>query len=161
MSASPFARWKRELWFKYWDGEPLRIKPTDATGGHHVTLDRTHDAGPLAKFACEFSPPIEPGESVSFGYRCAEGGRFVDEQYWHEIMRLHTRHYTIQVHDERTKTLTTCTAKEELPDGTVVSSGAGLMWTPTDTGVSITLTRDHLHPNQAVTLRWDFDRGHS
>jgi hypothetical protein len=161
MSPSPFSRWKRELWFKYFDGKPLRIEPTDATGGHRVTLDRTRDAGPLAKFACEFSPPIEPGDSVTFGYRCPAGGRFIDEQYWHQIIALHTRHYTITIHDARTRTLTSCIAKEEYPDGMVVLSNEGLMWTPTDDGVTITLTRDHLQQNQTVTVRWDFDSGPS
>jgi hypothetical protein len=51
-----------------------------------------------------------------------------------------------------------CTAIEEHPDGAANSADADLVWDFEGDDVVITLTREYLRPNQAVTLRWDVPR---
>ncbi|TDC67611.1 hypothetical protein E1200_14340 [Actinomadura sp. GC306] len=48
-----------------------------------------------------------------------------------------------------------CTATEEHPDGSENTATDSLVWDIQDTDAVMSLTRDHLRPNQAVTLRWE------
>lgn len=54
--------------------------------------------------------------------------------------------------------LTSCTATEEHPFGSENSATEELLWDYEGNDIVITLTRDYLRPNQAVTLRWEVDR---
>jgi len=151
MSDRPLTKLARELWFEHMIG-PLVITPaTDPQ--RRIAIQRVHDTATLAKFACQISPPIRPGESGVVGYTC-EGGQFVDDHYWREALRRYTRHLTIQMRHRRGEQLTVCTAVEEHPDGSENSATEELMWDYDGDDIVITLTRDYLAPNQAVTLRW-------
>lgn len=153
MTREPISQWTRDIWFKHYDGQPLRITPTEATSGRQVTINRLHDAMSLSKFTLQFSPPIQPGESVAHGFRC-KGGRFVDEHFWQQSMWRHVRHYTLTVRDWRANRLKACTASEIHQVGET-STGEGLMWTRDDDSVTITLTRNHLQPNDQIEVRWE------
>jgi hypothetical protein len=54
--------------------------------------------------------------------------------------------------------LVTCTAAEEYDDGSEISANDSLTWDYDESDIALTLTRDYLRPNQAVTLRWEVDR---
>ncbi len=151
MSNKPLTRLARELWFEHATG-PLVIAPT-AEAGHRVAVQRLHEAGSMVKFACQVSPPIRPGEVGVVGYTC-EGGRFIDDHYWRQSLQRYTRHLTIRLRHRGGGQLSVCTAIEEHPDGSENSATEELMWDYEGDDVVITLTRDYLCPNQAVTLRW-------
>lgn len=152
LSDKPLTRVARELWFENTRG-PLTITPT-ADSQRRLMIQRIHDTGNLAKFACQLSPPLQPGESAIVGFSC-EGGQFVQDHYWRQAIPRHTRTYRIQVRQRGAGQLVRCTATEEHPNGAENSADADLIWDYEDNDVVITLTREHLHPNQAVTLRWD------
>ena len=69
----------------------------------------------------------------------------------------YTRHYTFRVRQQKVQ-LVTCTAIEEHPDGAEVSANNSLTWDYENGDVILTLTRDYLRPNQAVTLHWEVTR---
>ncbi|MEU8123340.1 hypothetical protein AB0C21_31895 [Spirillospora sp. NPDC049024] len=48
-----------------------------------------------------------------------------------------------------------CTATEEHLDGSENSATDSLVWDLGGKGTVMSLTCDHLRPNQAVTLRWE------
>ncbi len=151
MSSRPLTRLAREVWFEHTTG-PITITPVSEVR-QHVAIQRVHDAGSLAKFACQISPPIRPGETGVISYSCG-GGRFLDDHYWRQSIPRYTRHLTIRLRHRGGGQLSVCTAVEEHPDGSDNSATDDLMWDYEDDDVVIMLTRDYLRPNQAVTLRW-------
>lgn len=155
LTAAPLRRIPRELWFKHTAGSALTISPIPLDG-RRLMIQRTHDAANMSKFACQFAPAVEPGEIARFGYSCT-GGRFVDEFYWRQAVARHTRHLTISVKHEGA-TLLRCNAIEELQDGSEVFVPDELLWDYEESDVSMTVTRDYLQPNQALTLRWEIER---
>lgn len=151
MSSKPLTKLARELWFEHTTG-PLVITPR-SEADHKVAVQRVHEAGSLVKFACQVSPAVRSGEVGVIGYRC-EGGRFLEDHYWRQSLPRYTRHLTIRLRHRGGGQLSVCTAIEEHPDGLENSATEELMWDYEDDDVVITLTRDYLVPNQAVTLRW-------
>jgi hypothetical protein len=154
-SSRPLTRYTREIWFEYTNG-PLVITPV-VEAGRRVTIERIADAGGMAKIALQLSPALKPGETASVGYSC-EGGLFADKLYWRQSMTRHTMRYTLNLRHRGAGELRGCTAVEEHPDGEVTSADDSLIWDYEGRDVMITLTRDLLRPNQAVTLRWDLAR---
>jgi hypothetical protein len=77
--------------------------------------------------------------------------------YWRQAMPRYTRHYTLRVRQQKVQ-LVTCTATEEYPDGSEISANDSLTWDYESGDVILTLTRDYLRPNQAVTLHWEVTR---
>ncbi len=148
----PFTRLAREMWFVYTTG-PLDIKPIKE-GKHDVEIERAATTPNLAKFACRMSPALQPGDSAIVAYTC-HGGRFVDEWYWREAIRRHTRYATIVMRRAGSGKVVDCSATVEEPDGSERSGGEGLMWDYDHDDLVITLTSDYLNPNQIVTMRWD------
>jgi hypothetical protein len=66
----------------------------------------------------------------------------------------YTRHLTIKVHQEGAS-VSECSAIEEAVDGSPVFVTDDVLWDQTDSGVTMTVTRDYLCPNQALTLKWE------
>ncbi len=151
LGTCPMSRLSRQLWFEHTQG-PLKITPTEV-GGRRITIQRTHDTPSSAQFARLISPPIRPGESAIVGYTC-EGCRFVSDHYWRQSIARHTRQLTIHLHHYGAAGLNDYTATEEHPDGAENSATESLEWDEHDGAVDITLTRQYLRPEQAVTLRW-------
>jgi hypothetical protein len=154
LSSTPLTRVTRELWFEYAD-YPLTIVPAPDSE-RRLIIQRIHDTSNLSKFAFQISPPIQPGEAARVGYSC-DGGRFADNHYWREDMSHYTRHYVLNVRQEKVQ-VTGCTATEEHPDGAEVSAAGGLTWDDDADGISFALRRDYLQPKQTVTLRWEITR---
>jgi hypothetical protein len=154
LSSKPIARVARELWFEVTRG-PLTILPAQDCE-RRVTIQRVHDTSNLAKFAFQISPPLRPGEYARVGYTCS-GGAFGERHYWRQAMPRYTRHYTLRVRQQNVQ-LVTCTATEEHADGSETSANDSLTWDYETGDVLLTLTRDYLRPNQAVTLRWEVNR---
>ena len=152
MSDRPLTRISREVWFENTDG-PLSIEPTEENE-RRVAIQRTHDTAHSAKFACQISPALQPGERTVIGYAC-KGGQFVADHYWRQSMARYTRHFTLRLRHRGMGMLRTCSAIEEHPDGSENSAAEDLIWDVADGDVLITLARNHLHPTQAMTLRWD------
>ncbi|GAA4063897.1 hypothetical protein GCM10022214_16960 [Actinomadura miaoliensis] len=48
-----------------------------------------------------------------------------------------------------------CEATEEDPNGAEISADDDLVWDYDGDDAVMTLTRNHLRPNQSLTLRWD------
>ncbi|WP_067837330.1 hypothetical protein [Nocardia lijiangensis] len=153
----PLTRMSRELWFEYTAGG-LRIEPLTSSS-RQVAIQRIHDTPNLAKFACQISPSIKPGEAARIGY-CCVGGRFVDALYWRQSIYRHTRRLSIHLRHAGAGRMLSCSATEEHPDGAENSAAEGLIWDHDGRDVVATLTRDHLRPNQSVTLHWEVTREH-
>jgi hypothetical protein len=153
LTSKPLKRLNRETWFKHTSG-PLSIKsvPLDA---RKVMIQRTHDATQMTKFACQFSPAVLPGEVARVGYTCT-GGLFVDEHYWRHSITRHTRHVTINVRHEGASLLR-CSAIETLTDGSEVFATDDILWDQEGDALTMTVARDYLSPDQALTLRWEID----
>jgi len=151
LSDQPITRLPRELWFEEAKG-PLRIAAIH-DGEHRIAIQRIHDTSNLVRFACQVSPPIQPGEVADIAYACS-GGRFVASLYWRQSVARYTRHLTIRLRHREAGELIGCTALEESPDGSAVSAGEGLVWDYEGEDVLITLARDYLRPNQHITMRW-------
>jgi hypothetical protein len=150
----PLRRLPLEFWFKHTSGAlAISATPLDE---HKVMIQRTHDAPSMSKFACQFSPAIEPGDTARFEYRCT-GGCFLDELYWRQTVPRPTRHLTVNIRQEQASLLR-CSAIEEMPDGSEVVATDDILWDYEGADVTMTLTRDYLHSNQALTLRWEIDR---
>lgn len=152
MTTRPLTRVSREVWFKHTDGK-LDIRPSRESTCR-IAIQRIHDTPTLSKFACQLSPPIQPGESAVFAFTC-EGGRFVDEFYWRRTIQRYTRHAGIHVRHVDAGDVISCSAVEEHPDGAENSATEDLTWDYDEDDVIIDLTREYLRPNQAVTLRWE------
>jgi len=152
LSERPLTRLARELWFET-TRSPLKLIPSSGEK-HRIVIQRIHDTPSLAKFACQLSPAVKPGEVGAIRYT-AEGGRFVQDHYWRQSISRYTRHLTLKLRHRGGDQLIGATATEEHPDGSENSAAEDLIWDHDDTDVVITLTRDHLRPGQAVTLRWE------
>lgn len=148
----PVDRAPRDLWFQHSRGRlelvALREGPTKNA------IQRLHTADNVAKFACQLSPAIEPGESATFGYTCS-GAEFQKDFYWRQAFARHTRQYTLRVRHNDLGELAGITAAEELPDGTESLAQKSVVWDYDGADVLITFTRDYLQPNQYATLRWE------
>lgn len=152
LTDKPLTRLPRELWFQYTDGA-LEITPLpDST--RRVVIDRIHDTPNLSKFSCQLSPAIRPGESAVVGHVCT-GGKFVDALYWRQSIRRHTSRFTIALLQRDVADLAGCTALEEQPNGSEHSVTEDLVWDNEGGGITITLTRENLRPDQSVTVRWE------
>jgi hypothetical protein len=155
LTATPLRRVPREIWFKHAAAPGLTIAPIQLDG-RRLMIQRTHDAATMSKFGCQFRPAVDPGDMARFGYSCT-GGRFIDEFYWRQAVTRHTRHLTISVKQEGV-TLLRCSAVEELQDGSEVYATDEILWDYEGQDVTMTVTRDYLQPNQALTLRWEIER---
>ena len=119
-----------------------------------MAIQRVHDTPSLAKFACQLSPAVQPGETAIVGYTC-EGGQFVSNRYWRQTMARFTRHLTINLRHRGAGRLVNCTATEEDADGSERSAAESLMWDTEGSDVILVFTRDYLRPDQSMTVRWD------
>jgi hypothetical protein len=151
MTARALTRLSRELWFEHVQGH-LTIEALDEPG-RRVSVQRQHDTGTLAKFACKIAPAVRPGETAVIGYTC-NGGRFLSDHYWRQGVSRYTRHLTINLTHRGAGRLLDCAVTEEHPDGSENSAAESLLWDDVGGDLTITLTRDYLRPGQAVTLRW-------
>lgn len=147
----PLTRLSRELWFESTDGR-LDIKPL-REAERRIAIQRIHDTAHLAKFACQLSPPVQPGESAVVGYVCT-GGKFVGAHYWRRSFYRYTRRFTLNLRHINAGELSSCSAVEEHPDGAENSATEALIWDTEGNDVLISLTREYLRPNQSITLHW-------
>jgi hypothetical protein len=154
LTPTPLRRFSRELWFEHTRG-PLAIT-SNPLDGRKLMIQRTHDTPGMSKFACQFAPAVEPGDTVHFEYTCT-GGYFLEEHYWRQAIHYPTRHLTLSIRHEQASLLR-CSAIEEMPDGSEVVATDDILWDYEGADLTMTLTRDYLHPNQALTLRWEIDR---
>ena len=155
LTPRPLRRFSCELWFEHTSG-PLAIT-SNPLDGRKLMIQRTHDTPSMSKFACQFAPAVEPGDTVHFEYTCT-GGCFLDDHYWRQAILCPTRHLTVSVRHEQASLLR-CSAIEEMPDGSEVVATDDILWDYEGADLTMTLTRDYLNPNQALTLRWEIDRG--
>ncbi len=152
LTDQPLTRMSRELWFEHTSGA-LDIQPL-REGPRRVAVHRVHDTPNLAKFSCQLSPALQPGESAVVGYTC-EGGKFTDALYWRHSMYRYTRCFTINLRHAAVGEPTLCTATEEHPNGAENTAIENLVWDCVQGDAVITLTREYLRPNQSITLRWE------
>jgi hypothetical protein len=152
LTDKPVHRAPRDLWFQHSRGKlalsALREGPTKNV------IQRLHTADNMAKFACQLSPAIEPGESSTFGYTCS-GAEFRQDFYWRQAIARYTREFTLRVRHEGLRECAGITATEELPDGTETLAQESVSWDYDGDDLIMTFTRDHLQPNQYATLRWE------
>jgi hypothetical protein len=142
----------RDLWFQHSRGKLELVALRE--GSTINAIQRLHTADNVAKFACQFSPPIEPGESATFGYTCT-GAEFQKDYYWRQAFARYTRQYTLRVRHRGLGELAEIRATEELPDGTESLAQQSVVWDYDNADVQMTFTRDYLQPNQYATLRWE------
>ncbi|WP_344266270.1 hypothetical protein [Actinomadura napierensis] len=152
LSDRPVTRLAREVWFEYTE-KRLDIRP-NADSDRRVMIQRIHDTANLSKFALKISPSIQPGESATVGFT-VRGGQFLEDHYWRQSIPRYLRHYTLRIRHRGAGQLVRCGAAEEHPDGSENSAEDALMWDYEGDDVVMTLTRNYLRPNQALTLRWD------
>ncbi|MQY26731.1 hypothetical protein [Nocardia aurantia] len=156
MSDEPLTRVARQLWFEHAEPDGLHIEPL-RRDHRQISIDRTHNAGAtMAKFSCQVSPPIQPGETGMISYTCT-GGRFVDAFYWRQDILRYTRRFTIVMRQAGRHRLVTCSGEEVQPNGLIGSATEDLLWDYDGDDIVVTLTRDYLRPNESVTLRWEVD----
>jgi hypothetical protein len=146
------SRAARDLWFQHSRGKLDLSAARD--GDRNVTIQRLHTADNMAKFACQFSPAIDPGETVKFSYTCS-GGEFRKDYYWRQMFSRHTRQYALNVRHGGLRNLGGLTATEELPDGTEVVRQQAVSWHYEGDDVAMSLTLDRIQPGQYATLRWE------
>ncbi|MGY2119291.1 hypothetical protein ACW9HR_35820 [Nocardia gipuzkoensis] len=154
----PLTRLSRELWFESTDGR-LDIKPL-REAERRIAIQRIHDTAHLAKFACQLSPPVQPGESAVVGYVCT-GGKFVGAHYWRRSIYRYTRRFALNLRHINAGDLSSCSAVEEHPDGAENSATEALIWDTEGNDVIINLSREYLRPNQSITLHWKVAHEHS
>jgi len=152
LTSKPVKRMVREQWFETTSG-PLRIEPSDSSD-RSVSIQRMHETANMTKFACQFSPAIEPGEVGVIGYT-TRGGCFTHDHYWRQTTTRPVRHFTLSIRHQGVSTLLGCTAIEDQLDGSQVSVIEDLVCTDNDGDALMTITRDYLQAGQAVTLRWE------
>ncbi len=149
------SRVARELWFEY-VGERLAISAV-AEGDHRVGIQRINSTGTMAKFACQITPPIRPGESAAVGYSC-RGGQFKDALYWRQVIPRFTRHLTMNIRHRGVGRLASCQGIQEYPNGEERSAFECVTWDYDGEDAIMIGTFDYLRPHQAVTVRWEIDR---
>lgn len=155
MSGEPVTRIPREVWFEHTPNPPLQITPLNV-GSRKVLIQRLHDTPGLAKFACQITPPIQPGETGTVAYECT-GGQFISDHYWRQSAPRYTRHMTITLRHNAVGRLLSYSALEEQVNGSERSVSEDLLWDSDGNDVLVTLTRDYLRPGQALTIRWDVE----
>jgi hypothetical protein len=148
-------RMTREQWFETTCGA-LTIEPGPSSD-REVHIQRIHDTPHMSKFACQFSPAIEPGEVATISYT-SRGGRFVHDHYWRQSIPRYTRYLTLRIRHREVAVLLNCTAIEEQINGSEISAIEDLVCTDEDGDALITLIRQYLRPGQAVTVRWEASR---
>jgi hypothetical protein len=156
LTDKPIKRMAREQWFESTLGR-LCIEP-HTSSDRDVHIQRTHDTANMSKFACVFSPPIPPGEAGTIAYT-TQGGQFLHDHYWRQSTPRYTRRMTFTIRHRKVDMLLNCTAVVDEHDGTQLSALDDLMCLTEDGDALITLTRDYLQPNDAVTIRWEVARG--
>lgn len=154
MSGQPVSRIAREVWFEH-TPSTISIKPID-DAARKVLIQRIHDTPGLAKFACQISPPIQPGETGVVAYTCS-GGQFISDHYWRQSLPRYTRHVTIALHHRAVGRLLGYSAVEEQQNGSENSVTEDLLWDNDGDDVIVTLTRDYLRPGQSLTMRWEVE----
>jgi hypothetical protein len=152
LTGHPISRMPRDLWFQHSRG-PLDLVAL-REGPTKVAIQRLHTADNMAKFACQLSPSIQPGDSTSFGYRCG-GAEFRKDLYWRQSLARYTRRFTLRVRHQGVGSLAGLTAIEELPDGTERLAPRSVVWDYEGDDAVMTFTLDYLRPSQYATLRWD------
>lgn len=156
LTDKPIKRMAREQWFENTEGR-LCIEP-HASSDRDVQIQRTHDTANMSKFACVFTPPIPPGEVGTIAYT-TRGGQFLHDHYWRQSTPRYTRRMTLTVRHRQVDMLLNCTAVVDEHDGNQLSALDDLVCLAEDGDALITLTRDYLQPNDAVTIRWEVARG--
>ncbi|MFD4458153.1 hypothetical protein [Nocardia sp. NPDC058480] len=154
MSTQAIARIPREVWFEHTPNS-ITITP-QSVGSRKVLVQRIHDTPGMAKFACQISPPIQPGETGTVAYEVT-GGRFISDHYWRQSIPRYTRHITITLRHNAVGRLLSYAALEEQANGSEQTVSEDLMWDNDGTDVLVTLTRNYLRPGQSVTVRWDVE----
>ncbi|MEU8131909.1 helix-turn-helix domain-containing protein [Streptodolium elevatio] len=155
LTERPLTRFSRELWFEHGEG-PLEIITLPGSR-QHVTVERIHDAGTLAKFACCVSPPVPPMGTAKIAYRC-RGGRFTEAHYWRQAITRYTLRLHIGVRQNGVARLVDCSAIEEHPDGAKQVIDEHVRFSHEGSEAHISLAREELRPNQFVTLHWEVVR---
>lgn len=144
-----------DIWFKH-ACEKVSVA-TSGTCSRNTRIAIKHDAVNLAKFATLVSPSISLGDTVRISYSC-HGGLFTDSLYWRQNLPRDVRHFTLTVRQRVSNELLSCSATEELPDGSERSAMEGLTWDTRDGCHTVRVTRDYLERNQAVTIGWELGR---
>lgn len=155
LTDKPVKRMSREQWFENTDGR-LQIEP-HRDSDRDVRIQRIHDTTGMSKFACVFSPAVEPGETATIAYT-SRGGLFLYNHYWRQSMPRYTRHLTLTIRHHGVEMLSNYTAIVDGNDGTQISAIDDLVCTHEDDCALIILTRDYLQPNDAITVRWEVAR---
>ena len=152
LTDNPVSRATRDIWFQHSRGKLDLSAARD--GDRNVTIQRLHTADNMAKFACQFSPAIDPGESVRYAYSCS-GGEFRKDLYWRQSFSRFTRQYTLRVKHCGLRSLGGFTATEDFPDGTEVVRQQAVAWHYEGDDVVMSFTLDRIQPGQYATLRWE------
>lgn len=152
MTNRPVKRMIREQWFETTSGA-LKIEPHPSSD-RKVRIQRIHDTLNMSKFACHFSPAIQPGEVATVSYT-TQGGRFLHDHYWRQSAQRYTQNFTLSIRHRAVSMLVNCTAIEEQLDGSELSAIEDLVCSDEDGDAIITVTRGDLQAGQAVTLRWE------
>lgn len=148
----PVHRAPRDLWFQHSRGKLDLVALRESTTRN--AIQRLHTADNVAKFACQLSPPIHPGETALFGYRCS-GAEFRGDWYWRQQFARHTQAYILNVRHAGIHEVAGITAIEELPDGAERLAQESVIWDYDGDDLIMTFTRERLEPNQYATLRWE------
>lgn len=144
-----------DIWFKH-AHEKVSVAATRSCS-RNTKITVKHDTFNLAKFATLVSPSISPGDTARISYSC-HGGLFTDSLYWRQNLPRDVRHFTLTVRQRVSSELLSCSATEELPDGSERSAMEGLIWDTRDGCHTVQVTRDYLERGQAVTISWELDR---
>lgn len=156
LTDKPVKRMSREQWFEHTDGR-LQIE-AHPSSDRTVQIQRIHDTPNMAKFACVFSPAVQPGEVATIAYT-TRGGKFLNDHYWRQSAPRYTRHMTLTIRHRGVDLVQNYTAIVDDNDGAQHSAIDDLVCTYEDGDALITLTRDYLQPNDAVTIRWQVTHG--
>lgn len=79
----------------------------------------------------------------------------MDALYWRQSIYRHTHRLRVNLRHTGAGRINSCTATEEHPDGAENSATEHLIWDHDGEDVTATLERNHLRPNQSVTLQWE------
>lgn len=156
LTDKPIKRMTREQWFENTAGR-LCIEPHPSSD-RQVRIQRVHDTANMSKFDCVFTPAVEPAEVATIAYT-TRGGQFLHDHYWRQSAPRYTRRLTLTVKHHAVEMLLNCTAIVDDHDGAQHSAIDDLVCLCEDGDATMTLTRDYLQPNDAVTIRWEVSRG--
>jgi hypothetical protein len=152
----PIRRIIREQWFETTDGR-LRIEPLGDLDDRQVKIQRIHDTPNMSKFACVFSPSVEPGDSATVGY-VVRGGIFVHDHYWRQSVPGYTQKLTLTLRHRSASMLVNCFAIVDRNDGSQESAIDDIDCLHVDGDAIIAVTREDLELGEAVTVRWEVSR---